>query len=140
MLLTWALQRDNSTVLTVCFGVFGFLVMPLLPVVLESGVECTYPVPEEYSTGLLMAAGNLTTLPLVFSLSAINDDVTGDDDGFLTSNVKRSFVITYGFGVAFLMAFNGEYKRLNAERRAKDPLLNSPANSTPRHSQQFGNP
>jgi hypothetical protein len=37
--------------------------LPLLPISIETGVECSYPVPEIYSTGLLMAAGRQADKP-----------------------------------------------------------------------------
>lgn len=39
------------------FGFLGVVMLPLLPISIEAGVECTYPVPEVYSSGLLLSAG-----------------------------------------------------------------------------------
>lgn len=39
------------------FAVLGMAMLPLLPISIETGVECSYPVPEIYSSGLLLAAG-----------------------------------------------------------------------------------
>ena len=52
-------------------GLFGFFSFALMPVCLEVGVECTYPVAEATSAGLLWMAGYiggfllllLTTVP-----------------------------------------------------------------------------
>ena len=38
-------------------GLFGFFSFALMPVCLEVGVECTYPVAEATSAGLLWMAG-----------------------------------------------------------------------------------
>jgi len=114
--LNSAMRQDNTTQLLISFGVFGFFVLPLLPIVIEVGVECTYPVPEEYSTGLLMASGNVISLPLVFLLDALNNNVNESDSGILSTDVKRVLVIIYGFGLSFLVAFNGEYRRLEQEQ------------------------
>jgi hypothetical protein len=51
------LQPGQSALVTAAFGVLGLAMMPLLPVCFESAVECTYPVNEETSSGLLMLAG-----------------------------------------------------------------------------------
>jgi len=39
------------------FGLFGFFAFALMPVCLEVGVECTYPVAEATSAGLQWMAG-----------------------------------------------------------------------------------
>ncbi len=51
------LRPGQSTGVAIAFGVLGFAMMPLLPVSFESAVECTYPVNEETSSGMLMLAG-----------------------------------------------------------------------------------
>merc|ERR1712150_20649 len=134
--LNSTLQKNNSLQIYIAFGLFGVLVLPLLPIVIEVGVECTYPVPEEYSTGLLMASGNVLSLPLVFLLSALNDNVHGTDRGVLSTDVKRVLVIMYGFGLSFLVAFNGDYRRLKQEkdneRRNLEDLLHRRAGALQR--------
>merc|ERR550534_3396074 len=117
--LNYALQMNRYTELIVGFGVFGVFVLPLLPICIEIGVECTYPVPEEYSTGLLMASGNVISLPLVFLISSLNDHVRDMDSGILSTDVKRVLVILYGFGLSFLVAFNGKYLRLEQENECE---------------------
>ena len=43
--------------LVVIAGVFGFFAFALMPVCLEVGVECTYPVAEATSAGLMWMTG-----------------------------------------------------------------------------------
>ncbi|GAB5032951.1 major facilitator superfamily domain-containing protein 7-a-like [Nannochloropsis oceanica] len=69
-----ALRPNNLAFLTTSFALLGLWMLPLLPVAIENGVEIMFPeVPEFFSSGLLLSAGNLAGLPLasLFSL-AIN--------------------------------------------------------------------
>ena len=56
-----------------CFGVLGAFMVPILPIALEVGVECTYPVPEEYSSGVLMLAGQLFGIAFTFAMPPLID-------------------------------------------------------------------
>ena len=49
--LNWMLKENNLNDLIICFGFLGAVVVPLMPVVFQTAVECTHPVPEEYATG-----------------------------------------------------------------------------------------
>ena len=60
------LYSDNIVGLSIAFCVLGLFILPMLPAVLENCAECTYPVPEEFSTGLLFAGGNYFGIPFVF--------------------------------------------------------------------------
>jgi hypothetical protein len=45
------LRPNGIELLCTGFGVMGLCMMPLLPVAFECGVECTYPISEETSSG-----------------------------------------------------------------------------------------
>lgn len=62
------LYRDNFWVLVVAFGILGGCVLPLLPAMLENCAECTYPIPEEVSAGILYSGSNLSALGFIFAL------------------------------------------------------------------------
>jgi hypothetical protein len=51
------LYSHNTAGLSCAFSVLGLCILPMLPVVLENCAECTYPVPEEFSIGILFAGG-----------------------------------------------------------------------------------
>ena len=42
--------------------------MPILPVSLENCAECTYPLPEDLSVGILNIGQNVLGLPFIFGL------------------------------------------------------------------------
>jgi cyanate permease len=53
-----AAQRpDNAPVLGLSYALLGASMLPLLPITIETCAELTYPVPEVYSSGLLLTAG-----------------------------------------------------------------------------------
>ena len=46
----------------------GLFMLPLLPLMMENCAECTYPVPEDISMGLMFAASNILGLGFIFAL------------------------------------------------------------------------
>jgi len=40
--------------MSAAFGILGFCMLGILPISMECAAECTYPIPENSSTGLLM--------------------------------------------------------------------------------------
>ena len=53
------LRPGHFALVAVAFGVLGLVMLPLLPVCMECAAECTYPVSEDASSGLMLFAGNL---------------------------------------------------------------------------------
>lgn len=49
--------RNQPVLLVLAFALSGFTALGLLPVMLELGVECTYPVDEATSSGMQWALG-----------------------------------------------------------------------------------
>lgn len=47
------LYSNNFNGLLAAFCLLGFFMLPMLPAVVENCAECTYPLPEELSIGLL---------------------------------------------------------------------------------------
>jgi hypothetical protein len=46
----------------------GFAMLPLLPVMMENCAECTYPVGEDVSVGVMFTASNVVALGFIFLL------------------------------------------------------------------------
>jgi MFS family permease len=84
--LTLLLQFLSSIVLLgICGFVFGFFLIPALPVGLTYAVEKTHPVPEATSNGVLMLCGQISGIPIVLCFNMT--------------------LITVLFCVAFVVAF-----------------------------------
>jgi hypothetical protein len=119
LLFCFSQKEDSFGRLAVSFAVFGAVMLPLLPVSIENSVECTYPIPEIYSSGLLLAAGNLIGIACTFTFSALIDGYHGACDNVVkpTNVLIMSLVAVV---VLPIFAFQGEYARLNADKRGSD--------------------
>ena len=53
LFLVAMLFADNYWPLLVAFALFGLSILPLLPVMMENCAECTYPIPEDLSMGVM---------------------------------------------------------------------------------------
>ena len=78
------------------FIVIGLTFVAIGPVFLELVVECTYPVPEGLSTGLMMMLGNVLMLVCYAVVMLPNMDVRW---------VSWSAVASIGLGVPVLLLY-----------------------------------
>ena len=64
--LTLVIQYSSSIIILGISGfIFGFFLVPALPVGLTYAVEKTHPVPEATSNGMLMLSGQISGIPIV---------------------------------------------------------------------------
>jgi MFS family permease len=64
--LTLVIQYSSSIIMLGISGfIFGFFLVPALPVGLTYAVEKTHPVPEATSNGMLMLSGQISGIPIV---------------------------------------------------------------------------
>ena len=105
-----------QVLLSTSFGLLGFFMMPMLPVTLETAVECTYPVPEENSCGLLMTAGNIFGVGFIFAAQYLISlkPIYSPHDSFMTP-VAWLLVGVFLVCVVGVITFKGKYLRLQAE-------------------------
>jgi|EP00624_Nannochloropsis_granulata_P004077 Na+/melibiose symporter-like transporter len=118
-----ALRPNNLAFLATSFALLGFWMLPLLPVAIENGVEITYPeVPEFFSSGLLLSAGNLAGLPLasLFSL-AINryEERGGNCRVFWKPPAVFVFCVTTLCAFPILMYRPARFGRWEAEKQQR---------------------
>ncbi|KAF9094904.1 hypothetical protein BGX23_001410 [Mortierella sp. AD031] len=101
-------------VVSAFLGIFSFA---MLPVVLELGVECTYPVTPASSTSLLWGSGQLFAVVFLFILQALQDDQKSIDTGINPPLIFIAvFCVVASVPVYF---FNSPYLRLEAETRSR---------------------
>merc|ERR1712087_381587 len=112
--LLYYLQPNNLLVVTVLFGVFGFMAVPIVAVTFEAAAECTYPVNEEVSSALLMTAGSMFGIAYILIWGSQLPNENGHyADGW---NFSSYFLVGNGVAMLFCMLlFQGDYKRLEAE-------------------------
>ncbi|KAL9983577.1 hypothetical protein ACROYT_G005772 [Oculina patagonica] len=128
-LLTVVTHFSGQPALVVaCFGLFGFFSFALMPVCLEVGVECTYPVAEATSAGLQWMAGQATGVVFILVCQALevprhfknSKCQQKSEDGKVPDlQYAMYFMTAAAVAMAFLMicAFFPPYKRLEMERR-----------------------
>lgn len=105
----------ENNVIGICIisGLLGFVSFALLPVALELGVECTYPIPPSSSTALLWMGGQLCAV-----LFLIAGNELRNDNGNPPKNMKNGLIGAAGFACVSLFVvffYNFKNKRLEAE-------------------------
>ncbi|XP_055499704.1 solute carrier family 49 member A3 isoform X1 [Leucoraja erinacea] len=103
------------------FGLFGF---SIYPVGMELGVECSYPVGEGTSTGLIFVSGQLQGALFIFFLPTLAQPVTSDGSacqigvGAALDWTVPTLVLAAVCSLeacCFALFFHTEYKRVSAE-------------------------
>ena len=117
--LVFNIRSDNSTMLGVAFGLLGFAMIPMLPVMIENAIECTYPISEELSSGILFTAGNVFGIPIVFIMQGLINSADGKC-GEWDLPVNIMIVVCAAICAFVACRYNGEYKRMRVEREAKE--------------------
>lgn len=109
------LYLNNYAMLSFTFGVLGFFMLPMLPATLENCAECTFPIAEELSVGLLLIGGNVVGIPIILILQVLLKAEAWGPPPFLPSNVFMLSLLLVA--IASLFFYNGQYYRLQCEQR-----------------------
>eukprot|EP00300_Choanocystis_sp_HF-7_P027092 c32156_g1_i1.p1 GENE.c32156_g1_i1~~c32156_g1_i1.p1 ORF type:complete len:459 (+),score=83.94 c32156_g1_i1:33-1379(+) len=113
-LLLFMLKPDNNLGLTIGFAAAGGFMMPLLPVALECAVECTFPISEDVSGGLLIASGNVSGIVFIFGLAKLIELRDHYVNIWAPATCAMVGVVTV---LALLsLLYRGKYLRLQAEQ------------------------
>ncbi|ETK81875.1 hypothetical protein L915_12664 [Phytophthora nicotianae] len=106
--------------------VLGAVLGPIQPIVLELGVECSYPTSEATVAALQQLCGNLLSAIAVPGLSALQHMHTEDHAimrDFFTSPEGVMVILTIATFVVFCL-FKGKYKRSAHETKIVLPCIN----------------
>ncbi|KAK3526111.1 hypothetical protein QTP70_015968 [Hemibagrus guttatus] len=123
------LREQEVVIGLVCalFGLFGFATYP---VAMELSVECSYPVGEATSAGLLFISGQVLSIVYTEVLQALTTKLTDSslsvcavgDDASLSWMVPM--LVMAGLcclaSCSFVIFFHTQYRRLNAEAEAAE--------------------
>jgi FLVCR family MFS transporter 7 len=114
------LLRPNDTAgLSISFAIMGATMIPMLPTILEAAVECTYPVPEEYSSGLILSAGQITGIAYIFGLEALADSQPScekNDGDYYFASASGLIIASACVATAIMLTYKGPLLRLEAEK------------------------
>ncbi|XP_077435045.1 solute carrier family 49 member A3 [Vanacampus margaritifer] len=118
------MQQQSIAVATVC-SLFGFFGFSIYPVVMELSVECSYPVGEATSAGLIFISGQILSIVYIVILQSLAIPVADSPRstcGIAPQSWKVSMmvlaVLTTVFTCVFIIFFRTRYKRLEAEEDA----------------------
>lgn len=71
-----ALKPDLKIVIAICCTTFGFFGLAAYPIGLETGAECTYPVAETTSTGLIVLSGQIQGALYIILMGLLSKPLT----------------------------------------------------------------
>ena len=113
-----SIEPNNQVMLGVCSCLVGFFALPLLPVTLQTAVECTYPIPEELSSACLVLFGNIVGIICTFSIQSLLDlEHYRKFSNYNTVFTPSLLFVSCTMFIAWiaLISFDGKYKRLEVE-------------------------
>ncbi|XP_041845499.1 solute carrier family 49 member A3 isoform X2 [Melanotaenia boesemani] len=115
-------QKLAIAIVSSLFGFFGFSVYP---VAMELSVECSYPVGEATSAGLIFISGQVQSILYIVLLQALTQQPTDSPrstcgDTFLRWRVPMMVMagLCAFFTCCFVIFFHTSYRRLEAEQEA----------------------
>ncbi|XP_051920810.1 solute carrier family 49 member A3 [Hippocampus zosterae] len=115
------MQQQSIAVATVC-SLFGFFGFSIYPVVMELSVECSYPVGEATSAGLIFISGQILSIVYIVLLQSLATPVAESPRstcGLAPQSWKVPMmvlaVLTTFFTCVFIIVFRTRYRRLEAE-------------------------
>uniref|UniRef100_A0A8C8E1P6 Solute carrier family 49 member 3 n=1 Tax=Oryzias sinensis TaxID=183150 RepID=A0A8C8E1P6_9TELE len=118
------MPRQKFAVAAVCslFGLFGF---SIYPVAMELSVECSYPVGEATSAGLVFVSGQVQSVLYIIVLQALTTRLADSPQstcGDAAFSWRVPLMVLAGlcsfFCCIFIVFFHSRYRRLEAEQEA----------------------
>lgn len=118
------LQRQKAALIALS-SLFGFFGSSFYPVSMELCVECSYPVGEATSTGLIFVSGQVQSVVYVMLLQALTTRLTDAPQatcGDVVLSWRVPVLVLAGLFTlstcVFVICFHTRYRRLEAEERA----------------------
>uniref|UniRef100_A0A672TMC6 Solute carrier family 49 member 3 n=1 Tax=Strigops habroptila TaxID=2489341 RepID=A0A672TMC6_STRHB len=120
----------TAVTLAITSSLFGFFGFAIYPIAMELAVECSYPVGEGTSTGLIFVASQIEGVILMILLQGLTIRVSEDpsstcaldQDGALdwTTPVLVLAGLCSAMACFYVIFFHTDYKRLRAETNSGD--------------------
>ncbi|XP_060935825.1 solute carrier family 49 member A3 [Limanda limanda] len=142
-----SLMREQKVAVAVVCSIFGFFGFSIYSVAMELSVECSYPVGEATSAGLIFVSGQVQSVLYIVILQALTKRIADSPlstCGDAVLSWKVPMMVMAGlctlFSCCFVILFHTRYRRLEAEmeatygtKRTSDPA-HSAVKSDPAHS------
>ena len=71
LIFVFMLRPDNYLPLLISFLLMGFAILPLLPILMETCAECSYPISEDVSAGCILVGASYTGVAFIFALQVL---------------------------------------------------------------------
>uniref|UniRef100_A0A3B4BA40 Solute carrier family 49 member 3 n=1 Tax=Periophthalmus magnuspinnatus TaxID=409849 RepID=A0A3B4BA40_9GOBI len=120
-----ALMPGQQAAVAVVCSLFGFFGFSVYPVAMELSVECSYPVGEATSAGLIFASGQVQSVLYMFLLQSLTTPLAptpGSMCGEGPQSWRVPLMLLAGlcafFTSVFVLFFRSRYRRLEAEEQA----------------------
>ncbi|CAJ1059181.1 solute carrier family 49 member A3 [Xyrichtys novacula] len=134
------LREQKAAIATVC-SLFGFFGYAIYPVAMELSVECSYPVGEATSAGLLFISGQVQSVLYIILLQSLTTrlaDPPWSTCGNAVLSWRVPLMVLAGlfslFTCIFVLFFHTRYKRLEAEEEATYGTKPGSGSTTTEHS------
>nr|XP_040030008.1 solute carrier family 49 member A3 [Gasterosteus aculeatus aculeatus] len=134
-----ALMQQQKVAVAVVCSLFGFFGFSIYPVAMELSVECSYPVGEATSAGLVFVSGQIQSVLYIVLLQALTKrlaDSPLSTCGDAVLSWKVPMMVMAGlcafFTCCFVIFFHTRYRRLEAEER---PVYGTGRRETPTTSE-----
>uniref|UniRef100_A0A8C7UMV9 Solute carrier family 49 member 3 n=1 Tax=Oncorhynchus mykiss TaxID=8022 RepID=A0A8C7UMV9_ONCMY len=142
-------MRNQGIAVAVACSLFGFFGFSIYPVAMELSVECSYPVGEATSAGLIFISGQIQSVIYILLLQGLTKPMAYSP--FSTCSVGGDAALSWRvpvlvmaglfsvFTCCFVIFFHTKYRRLDAEAQAggKKPTL-ATCDSTRHHTDNTG--
>ncbi|XP_059202858.1 solute carrier family 49 member A3 [Centropristis striata] len=120
-----SLMPQQKVAVAVVCSLFGFFGFSIYPVAMELSVECSYPVGEATSAGLIFVSGQIQSVLYIVILQALTKrlaDSPLSTCGAAVLSWKVPMLVMAGlcsfFTCCFVIFFHTRYRRLEAEEQA----------------------
>ncbi|KAF9348223.1 hypothetical protein BGX26_000361 [Mortierella sp. AD094] len=118
IIFNFIMRKDFFIGIIIASALLGLFSFALLPIILELGVECTYPVTPASSTSLLWGAGQFFAVIFLLALGALQDDERSSTTGVSPPLI---FIAAWCLVATFpVFLYKAPYLRLEAEARSRE--------------------
>ncbi|KAM7389365.1 hypothetical protein PAMP_023349 [Pampus punctatissimus] len=136
-----SLIREQKVAVAAVCAAFGFFGFSIYPVAMELSVECTYPVGEATSAGLIFISGQVQSVLYILLLQALTKRIAASPlstCGDVVLSWKVPMMVMAGlcsvFTCCFVIFFYTRYRRLEAEEAATYGTKHGNSSSATEHA------
>jgi MFS family permease len=109
-------RPGQQAVLIVAFALMGMCLVPLLPLSLENAAECTYPIPEDNTSALLLITGQMWGIVFILGLGALIQMEPSKSCSSVVTPAAGAILLPMLLAAAVLLTFKKDYRRTAAEK------------------------